>query len=198
VTSDAWTTSRLPVTATEAENPFGWTAFGSNVWLLLTSGVSKPHLLVSHNGGMTFSQLTPGGYVGGIGCDLTATSRLTLWGFCVTGTGGYAIRSTDGGRQFVTLQSPWGVSNGVQIYPASDSEAIFYVLAGDVWLTRDGGKRLSIFLRVPQSEAYDCQVALASAMTWLVLARSGVGPPDLMWRTINGGHTWQPVKVPTV
>ena len=36
VTSDRWTTRRLPVTAVEAENPFGWTAFGSNVWLLLT------------------------------------------------------------------------------------------------------------------------------------------------------------------
>jgi hypothetical protein len=197
VTSDRWTTRRLPVTAVEAENPFGWTAFGSNVWLLLTSG-SHFGLLVSHNGGRTFSKLTPGGYIGGLACTLTATSPITLWGFCTTGNGGYAFRSTDGGREFGTTEAPWGISNGVQIHPVSDSEAIFYPLAGVLWLTRDGGRHFTSLLRVPQSEAYDCQVALANARTWLVLGRSGVGPPDRMWRTTNGGRTWQPLRVPSV
>ena len=84
------------MTAVEAENPFGWTAFGSNVWLLLTG--SNFGLLVSHNGGRTFSKRTSG-YDRGVVCDLTATSPITLWGFCVTGNGGYAFRSTDGGRK---------------------------------------------------------------------------------------------------
>ena len=196
VTSDKWTTRQLPVTAVEAEIPFGWTAFGSNVWLLLTG--SNFGLLVSHNGGRTFSKLTPSGYDGGVVCHLTATSPITLWGFCVTGNGGYAFRSTDGGREFGTPQAPWGISNAVQIYPVSDSEAIFYPLAGDVWLTRDGGRHFKSLLRVPQSAAYDCQVALANERMWLVLGRSGVGPPDRMWRTTNGGRTWQPLKVPSV
>ncbi len=200
VTSDTWTERRLPLTVSEAENQFGWTAFGSNVWLLLTWGVSSTRLLVSHDGGRTFSKLTPGGYLGGLGCALTATSPVTLWGFCVTGNGGYAIRATDGGREFVTLESPWGVSNGVQIYPASDSEAILYVLAGDVWLTRDSGKHFTTLLRIPHSSEYNCEVALASAKTWLVLGLSGYrpNPPYLMWRTTNGGRTWQSVKAPTV
>jgi hypothetical protein len=200
VTSDRWMARRLPVTAIEAENQFGWTVFGSNVWLLLTWGVSSTRLLVSHNGGRTFAKLIPGGYIGGFGCDLTATSPVTLWGFCVTGNGGYAIRSTDGGREFVTLESPWGVSNGVQIYPTSDSEAMFYVLAEDVWLARDGGKHFTTLLRIPHSSEYSCEVALASATTWLVLGFSGYrpNPPYLMWRTTNGGRSWQSAKAPTV
>ena len=168
------------------------------MWLLLSGGVKNARLLVSHNDGRTFSKLSPGDYLGGLGCNITATSPVTLWGFCVTGNGGYAIRSTDGGRKFVNLQDSWGLSNGVQVYPVSDSEAIFYVLAGDVWLTRNGGKRLSVLLRVPRSSYYDCQVALASAKTWLVLGRSGYGPPNLLWRTTDEGRSWQSVKAPTV
>ena len=109
VTSDTWTERRLPLTVSEAENQFGWTAFGSNVWLLLTWGVSSTRLLVSHDGGRTFSKLTPGGYLGGFGVRFDRhVAHVTLWGFCVTGNGGYAIRSTDGGREFVTLESPGG------------------------------------------------------------------------------------------
>ena len=199
VTSDTWTTRRVPLTVSEAEMQFGWAAFGSNVWLLLTS-VSSAHLFVSHDGGRTFSKLTPGSYLGALGCNLTVTSSSTLWGFCATGNGGDAIRSTDGGRSFVSVRTPGGMSNYVLIYPTSDSEAIFYPDSGDLWLTRDGGKRFSSLLRIPHSSEYNCEVALASAKTWLVLAFSGYrpNPPYLMWRTTNGGRSWQSVKAPTV
>jgi hypothetical protein len=193
VTSDVWTTRRLPVTATEAENPFGWAAFGSNVWILLTS-VSKAQLLLSHDGGRTFSKLTPGGYLGAIGCTLSATSLTTLWGFCVTGNGGYGIRSTDGGKKFVTVLTPGGLSNAVEIYPVSDHEAIFY--SGDLWLTGDGGGHFSALLRVPQE--YRCEVALANATEWFVFGVSGYGPLNLMWSTSNGGRTWQSVNTSAV
>jgi len=200
VTNDRWTTRPVPLTVGEAENQFSWAVFGSNVWLLLTS-VSNAHLLVSHDGGRTFSKLTPGGYLGARGCNLTATSPTTLWGFCATGNGGYAIRSTDGGRSFVNVRTPGGMSNYILIYPVSHSEAIFYQLAGDLWLTRDGGKRFSSLLRIPHSSEYSCEVALASAATWLVfgfLALSGPNTSYLMWRSTNGGHSWQSVKAPTV
>jgi photosystem II stability/assembly factor-like uncharacterized protein len=187
------TTRRLPVTATEAENPFGWAAFGSNVWILLTS-VSKAQLLLSHDGGRTFSKLTPGGYLGAIGCTLSATSLTTLWGFCVTGNGGYGIRSTDGGKKFVTVLTPGGLSNAVEIYPVSDHEAIFY--SGDLWLTGDGGGHFSALLRVPQE--YRCEVALANATEWFVFGVSGYGPLNLMWSTSNGGRTWQSVNTSAV
>jgi photosystem II stability/assembly factor-like uncharacterized protein len=189
----AWTESQLPLTVDQAENPFGWAAFGSKVWLILTS-VSKAQVLLSHDGGRTFSKLTPGGYVGALGCSLSATSLTTLWGFCVTGNGGYGIRSTDGGKNFVTVLTPGGLSNAVEIYPVSGNEAIF--LSGALWLTRNGGGHFSSLLRVPQS--YHCEVALASATTWFVLGFSGYGPPNLMWRTSNAGRTWQPVKAPSV
>ena len=199
VTSDTWTTRRVPLTVSEAELQFGWTAFGSNVWLLLTS-VSNAHLLVSHDGGRTFSKLTPGGYLGALGCNLTATSSSTLWGFCVTGNGGYAIRSTDGGRSFVSVRTPGGLSNYVLIYPTSDSEAIFYPDSGDMWLTRDGGRHFTSPLRIPHSSEYNCEVAFTSAKTWLVLGFSGYRPniPYLMWRTTNAGRSWQTVNAPRV
>ena len=199
VTSDEWTMRPLPVTAVEAENQFGWTAFGSNVWLLLTWGVNRTRLLVSHDGGRTFSKLTPGGYLGALGCSLTASSPTTLWGFCVTGNGGYAIRSTDGGRDFVNVGYPGGMSNAVQIFPISDTEAIFYPLFGDIWLTRSGGRRFNSLLRVPQNPQYTCQVALVGGTTWLVLGLSEeTDEADLMWRTTDGGRSWQPVKAPRV
>ena len=199
VTSDTWTTRRVPLTVSEAELQFGWAAFGTNVWLLLTS-VSSAHLFVSHDGGRTFSKLTPGSYLGALGCNLTATSSSTLWGFCATGNGGYSIRSTDGGRSFVSVRTPGGMSNYVLIYPTSDSEAIFYPDFGDLWLTRDGGKRFSSLLRIPHGSEYNCEVAFTSAKTWLVLGFSGYrpNPPYLMWRTTNGGRSWQSVKAPTV
>ncbi len=214
VTSDTWTARPLPLTVGEAENPFGWAVFGSNVWVIMASG-SSTHLLISHDGGRTFSKLTPGGRTfskltpGGLGCSLTATSSTTLWGFCASGNGGYAIaiRSTDGGRSFVSVRTPGGkylltpggMSNYFVIYPTSDSEAIFYPDFGDLWLTRDGGKHFSSLLRISHSSEYNCEVALASATTWLVLRiQMPGGEPNLMWRSTNGGHSWQSVKAPTV
>ena len=199
VTSHTWTARPLPLTVSEAENQFGWAALGSNVWLILTS-VSNARLLVSHDAGRTFSKLTPGGYLGALGCSLTATSPTTLWGFCATGNGGYAIRSTDGGRSFVSLRTPGGMSNNILIYPVSDSEAMFYPLAGDMWLTQDGGRHFTSLLRIPYSSEYTCEVALASARTWLVLASSGYGRNTsyLMWRTTNAGRSWQTEHAPRV
>jgi hypothetical protein len=99
----------------------------------------------------------------------------------------------------VNVGYPGGMSNAVQIFPISDSEAIFYPLFGDVWLTRSGGRPFSSLLRVPQNPQYTCQVALASGTTWLVLGiPEPEGRPDLMWRTTNGGRSWQSVKAPTV
>ena len=94
VTSDTWTTRQLPLTAVEAEDRFGWAAFGSNLWFVWT--LRNPYLLVSHDGGRTFSKLTPGGYLQALGCTLTATSPITLWGFCPTGNVGYAVRQPTG------------------------------------------------------------------------------------------------------
>ncbi len=217
VTSDTWTARPVPLTVGEVEKPFGWAVFASTVWVIMTSGRSA-HLLVSHNGGTTFSKLTPGGRafskmtaggLGALGCNLTATSPTTLWGFCASDNGGDAIRSTDGGRSFVSVRTPGGnylltpggMSNYFVIYPTSDSEAIFSPDSGDVWLTRDGGKHFTSLLRIPHSSEYTCQVALASGRTWLVFAFSFYRQPRspyLMWRTTNAGRSWQPVKAPSV
>ena len=95
---------------------------------------------------------------------------------------------------------PGGMSNAVQIFPISDSEATFYPLFGDIWLTRSGGRPFIPLLRVPQNPQYTCQVALASGTTWLVLGHSGyeTNEPNLMWRTTNSGRSWQSVQAPNV
>ena len=92
VTSDVWTTRPLRLPVDEAIQPVGLAAFGSKVWLIATGVLS-----VSFDGGRSFASLPSTGMFG-LACYATATSTMTLWGFCATGSLGYAVRSTNGGR----------------------------------------------------------------------------------------------------
>jgi len=191
VTSDTWTTKAVPVN--EATSSAGLAAFGSKVWLIVTlDGGSPAHVLVSGNDGQSFSNLASKGMLGS-GCHATATSDMTLWGFCITGMAGYAVRSTDGGRVFKYLPGTTS-PNASNILPVSDDEAIFQdETSTHLRLTRDGGAHFSSVL----SNVYGgCAVAFASKPTWLVLGLFGQNHP--MWRTTNAGSSWQPVKVPSV
>jgi photosystem II stability/assembly factor-like uncharacterized protein len=190
VTSDTWTTKPVPVN--EATSSAGLAAFGSKVWLIVTlDGGSPAHVLVSENDGQSFSTLPSKGMLGL--CSAIATSPTTLWGFCITGNAGYAVRSTYGGRIFKYLPGTTS-PNASNILPVSDDEVIFQdETSTHLRLTRDGGASFSSVL----SNVYGgCAVAFASKTTWLVLGLFGQNHP--MWRTTNGGRTWQPVKVPRV
>ena len=191
VTSDSWTARPVPVN--EATSSASLAAFGSKVWLIVTlDGGSAAHVLVSENGGKRFSNLASTGMLG-LPCGATATSLTTLWGFCITGNAGYAVRSSDGGRVFKYLPGTTS-PNASSILPISNDEAVFTnETSTHLRLTRDGGASFSPVL----SNVYGgCAVAFASKTTWLVLGQFGRSHP--MWRTANGGSTWQPVKAPSV
>ena len=121
VTSGTWTMRPLPILG--EDNGVSVAAYGSKVWLIvIKNGGGYARLLVSSDGGRNFSSFPSHG-MGGYDCTAAPTSDETLWGFCATGSEGYAVRSTDGGRDFVSL--PPGSSNGGSILPVSDDEAIF-------------------------------------------------------------------------
>ena len=109
---------------------------------------------------------------GGLACYATATSAMTLWGFCATGSLGYAVRSTDGGRDFARM-SGWNrgykgdASNAGMILPLSNDEAIFQPGVPSMWLTRDNGRRFSAvrFSSLWQSPNYGFSIAFAARLT---------------------------------
>ncbi len=183
----------------EASQPVGLAVFGSKVWVI-GLGKGAVSLFVSVNGGKSFASLPSSGMYG-LACDATATSAMTLWGFCATGSLGYAVRSVDGGRRFAPL-SGWNrghkgsAANSGVILPLSNKEAVLAPDPSSLYLTRDGGADFANLLREPPSRC-DLQVAFASPTTWVVLGltNSGLNP---MWRSTNGSRTWQLVKAPRV
>ena len=203
VTSDVWTTKPLRLPLGEAIQPVGLAVFGSKVWTIAIGAAGGAVLSVSSDGGRSFASLPSTGMLG-LACNATATSALTLWGFCATGSLGYAVRSTDGGRDFATL-SGWNrghrpAANGGSILPLSNNEAIFQPGGPSMWLTRDNGRHFSAvrFSSLWQSPNYGFSIAFASTTNWLVLGIQDPSGPNLMWRTTNSGRSWQPLEAPAV
>ena len=199
VTSDVWTTRQLHLPVGEASQPVGLAAFGSKVWLLALGPGGKAVVLVSDHGGKSFASLPSTG-MGGLACYATATSLTTVWGFCATGSLGYAARSVDGGRSFA-LMSGWNrgykgnAANSGVILPLSNKEAVYSPSPSYLYVTRDGGMHFSYLMGKPAAPVL--QVAFASLTTWVVLGFPESGT-NLMWRTINGGHSWESVEAPRV
>jgi len=195
VTTDTWTTTPLPVPADHGQ--VGLAAFGSTVWIMeIPNGGGDAYLLVSDDGGRTFSSLPSTGTLDGISCTATATSSVTLWGFCATGNGGFAVRSTDGGRLFSAVQVPGGESNSDRVLAISATEAIYVVPSSPYLLvTRDGGQHFASMLPSTEHE-YASDVGFADKARWLALEFSQGGAVKQMWRTSNAGRTWQALKPP--
>jgi photosystem II stability/assembly factor-like uncharacterized protein len=200
VAGDTWTTTRLQLPVDEATEPIGLAAFGPKVWLIAAGASFNAVLLVSDDGGRSFKNLPSRGMRGGLACDATATSATTLWGFCATGMLGYAVRSTDGGRNFAVLSGlRRPAANAGGILPLSSAEAVFTPGApGVFWLTRDGGAHFSPlrFSHLWQNSSYLSYIAFATVTTWLVLGVQDPGQHSLMWRTTDGGRSWRRVENP--
>ena len=192
---NAWTSTPLPIDA--ATHLISVAAHGLNVWIIATSdGGSNAQLLVSRNGGKSFSDQSITG-MNGLGCEANATSATTLWGFCATGMLGYPARSTDGGQHFVLLRG-WkrSAANSGLVSPLSDELAVFQPGGNLFYVTRDGGEHLtSVRFSSPRSSPIDFfTVAFANRTKWLVLGFQG--PGVRMWRTPNAGRSWRLVKDP--
>jgi photosystem II stability/assembly factor-like uncharacterized protein len=196
VTSDSWTLEPLPLSRQALNYPdyyeVGMTAFGSKLWVAVTSAIGKTVLFVSNDGGHNVSVLPSDG-LGGLRCDLSATSPKVLWGHCITGLFGYFVRSSDGGQSFLTLRPPGEYAANNNDYLAlSDDEALFDV-AGvqDILITRNGGRTFVRLPGAPRGVGVADMVPL-SATDWFAQGSSG------LWRTTNGGSSWQSVKAPSV
>ena len=193
VTSRIWTTTPLPV---GRDGQVSMTAYGSKVWLtVVRNGGGNARLFVSTDSGRNFSSLPTNG-IGGLFCGVTATSAQTLWGTCDTGNGSGKVRSTDGGRSFEGFSTP-GDTNSDGVFAFSDNAAIFQSPSSpnDVWLTRDGGQHFTSVSRRGQNLHF-FDIAFASISTGLALEGSPSGKSSLIWRTTNGGRSWQKVKPP--
>lgn len=202
VSSDKWTTT-AGLRYQSAFRNASVAAFGSRVWLIgLTGSGGTARLLVSNNEGRSFDPLSTRG-INAMSCNITATSVMTIWGYCATGLMGYGIRSVDGGRSFVHLQSPVsGYSPNVnQIRPVSNMVALCECMNGaGLWtgfVTRDGGHHFSSMPEFPALTT-NFEVAFATPALWFVLGSTSNGTGGRLWRTTNSGRTWQPVKPPTV
>lgn len=193
VTSPDWRTTPVPRVARNIDTHL--TAFGSRVWLAVTpSGGGTLQVLLSVNGGKSFEAL-PVSDIAAEDCQLTATSRFTLWGFCPTGMMGFGVRSTDGGRSFSVLRVR--ALNSASIVPLSGMVAAYERATFDgVWLTRDGGRHFTQILRdLPQDNT--AEISFADSRRWLAWAATVSGRQQL-WATDDAGHSWTAVRLPTL
>ncbi|MGA2527657.1 MAG: hypothetical protein ABSG36_00690 [Acidimicrobiales bacterium] len=196
VTSDSWTMEALPLSRHAINYPdyyeVGLTAFGSKLWVAVTSAIGNTLLFVSNDGGHNLSVLPSDG-LGGLRCDLSATSAKVLWGHCITGLFGYFVRSSDEGQNFLTLRPPGEYAANTNDYLAvSNDEALFDVAgAQGTLITRNGGRT---FVRLPGAArgVGAGNIVPLSATDWFAQSVSR------LWRTSNGGRSWQSVKAPTV
>jgi photosystem II stability/assembly factor-like uncharacterized protein len=191
-----WTSTPLPVGAVESIVLLA--VHGTSLWLSVspTSGEHPNQtLLRSTDGGMTFTtEKSP--CTNGLGGDLEATSTSVLWAVCPTGMLAGALRSSDGGATWATLQIGRELSNGARIAPADDSTAV--ISTGDqtqLVRTTDGG---STFAQVfPLRAGWWNFIGFTDAQTGSGIrivpgrARSSLGPPlAILMRSSDGGTTW--------
>lgn len=198
VSSSLWRVR--PVLTTSRRYETSLAAFGANVWIALAgNGGLSSRLLMSSDGGIEFSALAVRQTEFGFGCDITATSSITLWGNCAAGMAGWAMRSTNGGRSFSRLGWSPNAENVNTIVPLSNLVAAYEIPASrHLWVTRDGGRRFTQVLTMPFPQGrFD--IAFAGAKIWLAWATSLSGHGgERLWRSSDGGYSWTRVSLPAL
>jgi photosystem II stability/assembly factor-like uncharacterized protein len=190
-----WSSTPLPVAAVESIVLLA--VHGTSVWLSVspTSAHANQALLTSTDAGVTFTtERSP--CTNGLGGDLEATSASVLWAVCPTGMLAGALRSSDGGATWATLNIGRELSNGARIAPADDSTAV--ISTGDqtqLLRTTDGG---GTFTQIyPPRAGWWNFIGFTDAQTGSGIrivpgrARSSLGPPlAVLMRSSDGGATW--------
>jgi len=204
VARNSWTTrAKIPSAETNGEN-VSLAAFGSKVWVVLTSqgGDNSDRLLVSRDGGATFSESFRSDFLGAISCFLAATSTETLWGTCYSIHSSYNVRSTDGGKRFIQIAGANIDFGSTTLFPLSNRVGVLLFYNPEVpvkvlWeleVTSDAGRSFQPRL----GHRLVLAIGFASRTTWLALSGPVKGQSGVAWRTANGGRSWQTVKLPSL
>lgn len=187
---------------------------GTSVWVVdatLTRDGYAPgtQLLDSANAGETFAvepqQIT------GIYCEYSPVTAAYLWAYCSGGHFMFPFISTDGGAHFTAIGSqtaritPVGYANGSGLIAASASTAI---AASDLPVPRlgtplirstDGGARWQVAAAQPSRDGQWSLIGFTTPEVGYALWQSSAHgyPTSELWRTVDGGARWAPVKALT-
>jgi hypothetical protein len=194
-TTDNWLKTPLP--SAQGSYLVSISAQQDQVWINADSGNSSgEQLLHSADRGATFSTgRSP--CDAGLGGTVQATSDDVLWFTCPTGMMAQAVRSSDGGATFESLDTG-PVPNSARVAPADSTTAVLVNASSSaIELTTDAGASFHQVFDPPGTTGWiyagfttpeDC-VAIATLQT--------VGTPypsTALWRTTDRGITWQQVS----
>jgi hypothetical protein len=195
LTSDRWTSTRIPVSATSAAGSFFGpvAAYGSNVWITETG--SRAFIAHSSDSGRHLSLIETPELLAVTGCRLTATSPIALWAQCSTGMlEGFWFSGNDAQAwTYVSTPRPVSGTGGGYFDPVSSTLA--YLAGGASFDTleriTDAARTVTAVGRLACPDLLalvfvdvDHGLAACSAYTWSYLER-----------TDDGGATWHRVAI---
>ncbi len=196
VGSSSWSTLSIP------ESQIGpvatIAAHGSSLWVSLgtVANQNKQELLTSTDYGNHFDSLASPCF-SDLGGKLEASSSAVVWAVCPTGMQATAMRSSDGGRTWTSINKE-PLNNSAKVAPADDSTAILDPgVAGALLRTTNGGQTFSqINIGNPGRSGLAwigfTTPAVGSALVMLATGAPGLKvPTEQLWRTLNGGITWR-------
>ncbi len=170
-------------------------AAGGNVWLSEQPS-GPPLLLLSHNGGRTFSKIFPTRLGSVSGCDLTAVSSRRLWAECPTGMMVAFLYSSDAGRRWANIPQKLFSGTGGGFF-APITETFAYLDYGNV--------SPNIYrINVPANREtvvgeLACTDVPSAVFTDILHGLAVCGKnytSETLERTSDGGVTWRLVDLP--
>lgn len=191
-----WSTTPLPTSP--PGTGVGMGAFGSNVWLSRQS-MATALLLISHNGGRSFTRWSVPVLGSVVACSMTAMSATALWAQCPTGMAVSFFYSGDGGTRWNRIPvSQFMGTGGGAFDPVSSAVAYLdYGLSDtsssdNLFRVTNDGRTMTAVGKLA------CDIANGLVFTNVThgLAacdRSNTGATTHLLGTSDGGATWTKV-----
>jgi hypothetical protein len=195
-----WTSSAIP---NGRSYPWGFlgnvAAYGSKVWL--TEGAKWSLLVSSHNDGTTFSTYTPPfpALVSIAGCDLTATSSMTLWSACPTGMEVSFYFSDNAGMTWTEVPTKQFMGTGGGYFDPVSATLAYLDYGGPLPLYRvsnSGHDMTEVgMLRCSSVNSSVGSLVFTSERSGLAICTpEGNWSSSRLERTTNGGATWNRIS----
>ncbi len=199
-------TNRWTVDAAAGYVSAGLAVHGQSVWITNSMATKDGpalglRLLYSADGGDHFvTQPQP---VTGVACDYQPVSNHVLWAYCSGGHFMFVYRSTDAGAHFTETQDTQtpnanNCPNGSRLAAATETTAVAACnLGGEpLLLTTHGGATWTVAQPALNHSGYWEPIGFTTPDVGSMLWRTGYGPTSVvqLWRTTDGGQSWQQVK----